>query len=179
MVLAFMLTIGGSLIYFNSRTRHQTDFISEFVEIILLILYLLLLVINIVWSFNKYKRKKKHIVFFPVFIGILMLSFVLIIKKDIYNEFNKPTLVKAYYDGDYNGVSIDFKKDGTYIIDDFLIGFNHYEYGYYRIERDTILLDYNETGLRQLIFKKKGADIFLTQNELSFELRIIEDDRRK
>lgn len=125
------------------------------------------------------KKRKKHIVFLPIFIGILIISFVFIAKRDIYQEFNKSSLIKVYYDGDYNEVSVDFKQDGTYIIDDFSIGFNHYEYGYYRIEGDTISLNYNETGLYQLIFKKKGVDIFLIQNEPSFELRIIEDNRKK
>lgn len=173
------MPVGIGLIYYADRSWYRSDFISDFIEMILSILYLLLLIISIIWSFNEYKKRKKHIAFLPIFIGILMISFVFIVKRDIYQEFNKSSLIKVYYDGDYNGVSVDFKQDSTYIIDDFSIGFNHYEYGYYRIEGDTISLDYNEAGLHQLIFKKKGDDIFLIQNEPSFELKITEDNRKK
>lgn len=73
-------------------------------------------------------------------IGITALILGLAISWRITNNFNKPTLVKIFYDGDFNGTAIDFKKDGTYIFDNFCTGSN-YEYGSYEIRGDDIELD--------------------------------------
>lgn len=175
-----MFAVGIGLIYYADRSWYRSDFISDFVEIILSILYLLLLIISVVWSFNEYKKRKKRIVFLPIFIGILIISFVFIVKRDIYQEFNKSSLIKVYYDGDYNGVSVDFKQDGTYIINNYVIGFNEYEYGNYTIKDDSIFLKANEIGLQKLVFQKKADQIFLIDNDKAFlEFRIVEDNRKK
>lgn len=175
-----MFIIGGSLIYFAYRSKYQEDLVFGFIEIILSLFYLILLIINLVWAFSFYGEKKKHIVFLPILIGILMILPILIIKKNIRQEFNKPTLLRGYYDGDFNGVSIDFKEDKTYIINNYVIGFNEYEYGIYTIKNDSIFLDVNETGLQKLIFKKKENEIFLIDNNKPYlEFRITEDNRKK
>lgn len=58
--------------------------------------------------------------------------------------FNKQTLVRAYYGGYFNGTSIDFKTDGTYIFDNFAIGFSDYVHGNYKINGQLITLDKKE-----------------------------------
>ncbi|MEM6297605.1 MAG: hypothetical protein AAF740_02845 [Bacteroidota bacterium] len=57
--------------------------------------------------------------------------------------FEKPTLLRYYYDGDYNGTALDFKDDGTYIFEDMAIGFVDYSFGTYEISGDTIKLKEN------------------------------------
>lgn len=124
-----MFIIGGSLIYFAYRSKYQEDFVFGFIEVALSVFYFILLIINLVWAFSFYDEKKKRTIFLPILIGALMILPVLIIKKNIHLEFNKSTLLRVHYNEDFNGVSVDFKQGGTYIIDEFSIGFNHYEYG--------------------------------------------------
>lgn len=60
----------------------------------------------------------------------------------INRDFNKPSLIEAFYDGGFNGVGLDFKKNGTYIFDNFCM-WSDYKYGTYNINGDIIELDDN------------------------------------
>ena len=90
-----------------------------------------------------YKKQKRVKYLTTSIIGGISLITILGISWSINKNFNKPTLVKVFYDGDFNGTGIDFKKDGTYIFDNFCLGSN-YEYGTYQINGDEIKLDRNE-----------------------------------
>lgn len=60
------------------------------------------------------------------------------------SDLNKPTLVRVFYDGDFNGTGIDFKTDGTYIFDNSAIGLSDYTVGTYEIKGQIITLDKTE-----------------------------------
>ncbi|MCD4792491.1 MAG: hypothetical protein K8R54_04600 [Bacteroidales bacterium] len=77
-------------------------------------------------------------------IGLVFVAIILTLNLSIKSTFDKPTLLKIFYDGDFNGTGIDFKTDGTYIFDNSAIGLNEYEYGTYKIEGDLITLDKNK-----------------------------------
>ena len=62
----------------------------------------------------------------------------------INKNFDKPTLIRIYYDGDFNGTGIDFKTDGTYIFDNSAIGMSDYQYGTFTIKGNEITLDKSE-----------------------------------
>ena len=93
--------------------------------------------------------------------------------------FKKPTLLKVYYDGDFNGTGIDFKTEGTYIFDNSAIGLSDYYYGEYTITGDLITMDKDQidniSGLKYLKIKeKKIAYKDSTKNEL-YLFRVDED----
>jgi len=98
------------------------------------------------------------------------------INWSINNDFNKQTLVKVFYNGDFNGTGIDFKKDGTYIFDNFCLGSN-YEYGTYQINGDYIELDRNEIDH---VIKSKWLKIVLQtvscQDEIKEENYVFQID---
>ncbi len=77
-------------------------------------------------------------------LGVLFIGLITGLNWKNKSEFNKPTLIRAYYDGDFNGTSIDFKTDGTYIFDNHSIGLSEYVYGKYKINGQSISLDRNE-----------------------------------
>ncbi|MBX3162891.1 MAG: hypothetical protein KF900_00265 [Bacteroidetes bacterium] len=113
----------------------------------------------------------------------------------INNNFNKPTLLKVFYDGDYNGTGIDFKTDGTYIFDNSAIGLSDYSYGTYKIDGNKIIMDKdtidNLTNLKYLEIRDKQivegkAELYLVQVdrlgnviERSDEYRVTIDNRKK
>ena len=53
-------------------------------------------------------------------------------------------MIRGYYDGDYNGSGIDFKKDGTYILENHAMGFSDFFFGFYEIEENIITFDKND-----------------------------------
>jgi hypothetical protein len=113
----------------------------------------------------------------------------------INNDFNKPTLLRVYYDGDYNGTSIDFKTDGTYIFDNSAIGISSYFYGTYEIngnkitmDKDTIdnLMNLKYLEIRDKQFEERESGVYLYQVDssgnlikYSDEYRVTIDNRKK
>jgi Leucine-rich repeat (LRR) protein len=113
----------------------------------------------------------------------------------INNNFNKPTLLRVYYDGDYNGTSIDFKTDETYIFDNSAIGLSSYFYGTYKINGNKITMDKdtidNLTNLKYLEIRDKQIEemesgMYLYQVDSSGNLikhsdkyRVIIDNRKE
>ena len=141
------------------------------------------------------QNQKKRFLIGPI-LGLIFCALILVIKWKNNAEFNKPTLVRAYYDGDFNGTSIDLKTDGTYIFDNHAIGFSDYVYGNYKIDDKFISLDRNEingvikTDLLEIKnFTENGVD-FMTGTyilqiepngnviERATKFRIVEDNRK-
>ncbi|WP_205318036.1 hypothetical protein [Kordia sp. SMS9] len=130
-------------------------------------------------------------------IGIAFIAVIAGLNWKNNAEFNKQTLVRAYYDGDFNGTSIDFKEDGTYIFDNQAIGFSTYVYGNYKINGQSIRLERSEidnvikTDLLEIknivengIDHLAGTYIFQIEpngNELKLatKFRVVEDNRKK
>jgi hypothetical protein len=110
------------------------------------------------WSINKdlkqFKLTKKNRFLTGTIIGIIFFSIIIGINWKNNSYFNKPTLIRGYYDGDYNGSGIDFKKDGTYILENHAMGFSDFFFGFYEIEENIITLD------------KKDIDNVIKSNKL-------------
>ena len=101
-----------------------------------------------IWSirkdFKKYKATKNKRFWIGGIIGIIFIIIILGLNIKNNAEFNKPTLIRVYYNGDFNGTGIDFKTDGTYIFDNSAIGFSDYVHGNYKINGQLITLDKKE-----------------------------------
>ena len=86
---------------------------------------------------------KKRFLIAPI-LGLIFWGLIFGIQWKNNSEFNKPTLLRVYYDGDFNGTSIDFKTDGTYLFENFSIGYSTYIYGNYKLNGAFITLDKKE-----------------------------------
>ena len=97
------------------------------------------------WSINKdlkqYKLTKNKWFLSGTILGIIFFIITIGINWKNNSYFNKPTLIRGYYDGDFNGSGIDFKKDGTYILENHAMGFSDFFFGFYEIEENIITLD--------------------------------------
>ncbi len=137
------MIIGSLMIYMAFRSEYESSFLDVFFILGLIFLGVILFSLTINKEISAFKKEKvlRNFTFTLIFLACIAVA---IFKADqVKDNFNKPTLLKVYYDGDYNGTAIDFKTDGTFIFDNNCIGFNWYMYGNYTITDNKIFLDKN------------------------------------
>lgn len=192
--LLLILLIGGLLIYFAFQSQFKTFFFDSIIELGLILLGLSISIWTLVTDIKNY-RTNRQLKTFALTILCLTFAFIIAtfhIRTQI--NFNKPTLLKVFYDGDFNGTGIDFKTDGTYIFDNSAIGLSDYFYGTYKIEDDRITMDKDQfdnlTNLKYLEIREKktennATDLYLYQIDSlgnlidnSNEFRVTIDNRK-
>lgn len=136
-----ILTIGLLLVKITYQFKYST-FVFDFIVFgILSIIGLIFLIWSLFTDLKQFRTDKKLLSLIPLGLGIVFTSIIWIYNFQINANFNKPTLLRIFYDGDFNGTGIDFKTDGTYIFDNSAIGQNDYLYGEYKISGNRIILD--------------------------------------
>lgn len=92
--------------------------------------------------------------FLPTLTGIIFIGIIVSITYFHVKKQNAPSLLIAFYDGGYNGFSIDLKENGNYIMGNgSTLGGNNF-YGTYTISDSIITLD------------KSNIDNVITTNKL-------------
>lgn len=123
---------------------YSSRFESSFFDLLELILSIIIIFPIWLWAFYEYsearniRQKRQNGV--AILVGGVLLAIAITIYSYTNYQFNKPTLVKVFYDGDYNGIAIDFKTDGTFITDEFAVFASTHSYGEYSIENNKIVL---------------------------------------
>jgi len=135
--------VGSMLIYLAWLSKHRTIFFNEAAFAIGALLGCLLLIRTARKDLRTFRAKGGVFSFATTIAATLLALMIIGMKWRIHNDFNKPSLLQVFYDGDYNGTSIDFKKDGTYIFDNAAIGLSSFLYGTYTIRGNRIVLDKN------------------------------------
>jgi len=102
---------------------------------------LLVFAITVYKDIFDYLKTKKGISFIPTFTGLFFLLVILGLNLYINNKTTSATIIKAFYDGDYNGFSIDLKENGEYIMENGSAMGATYYYGMYSMKDSTITLD--------------------------------------
>ena len=157
--LILILLVGGYLTYLTYSFQFQTFFGDAVIWFLLIAVGVFIFLWTIFKDFKVYKIENHIQSFALTFLCLTFISTILILEFKIQRNFDKPTLLKVYYDGDYNGTAIDFKKDGTYIFENSAIGLNSYSYGTYEINRNKITLDRDQidnlTNLKHLKIDEK------------------------
>lgn len=169
--LVLILVLGVYLTYLTYKSKYGVSISDAVISGGLIILAAILVLWTIATDVTLYKVQKKVQSFALTSICFIFLTVILILQIRITNYFNKPTLLKVYYNGDFNGTAIDFKTDGTYIFDNSSIGFSDYYYGLYQIYGSKITLDRdtidNLTNLKYLELREKKIEYETeTKNEL-------------
>lgn len=191
-----LIIIGAYLIYQFYQLKFSSFLWREFLLGIVIFIGLSFWIWLSFKDFKLYKSTRKRRFLIGPILGAIFSGLIIGISLKNKSEFNKPTLVRAYYDGDFNGTSIDFKTDGTYIFDNHAIGFSEYVYGKYKINGQSIKLDRNEIEnvikTDQLEIKEiakdgidylAGAYIFQIETngneiERATKFRVVEDNRK-
>jgi|SRR5690554_198911 len=195
--LILILFVGGYLTYLTYSFQFQSFFGDAIIWFLLIVVGFLIFIWTILKDFKVYKVDKRIQNFALTFLCLTFISTILILEFKIQRTFNKPTLIKVFYDGDYNGTAIDFKKDGTFIFDNSAIGLNDYTYGTYEINGNKITLDRDQidniTNLKHLKIEEKQInyqdgtkkELYLFQVDTDgklidrgFEYRVTIDNRK-
>jgi hypothetical protein len=188
--LILILLWGGYFMYLTYLTRYQTFFFESIIWGGLISIGLLLFIWTIIKDIGLFKLKRQAQSFSLTILILIFLISILSLRSFINRNFNKPTLLRVYYDGDYNGSGIDFKTDGSYIFDNSAIGVSDFYYGTYQINGNRITLDKdtieNLTQLRYLeIQEDSKPDMYLLNISESgiligtHKFRIIVDNRAR
>ena len=160
--LILIFLVGGLLINLTYKSQFRIFFGDAIFWFFLIIVGLAVLIWTLIIDIKLYKSGKKLHNFTLTFLCTIFSGIILGLEIKIQNNFNKPTLLKVFYDGDYNGAAIDFKKNGTYIFDNCAIGLCDYTYGEYKINGNNITLDKdnigNITNLKHLEIKEKQIE---------------------
>ena len=169
--LILIFLVGGFLTYLTYKSKYQTFFFEAIIWGGLILVGLIIFLWTIIKDFQQFKTERRLVNFALTFLTLLFTIIILTIEVKNKNDFNKQTLLKVFYDGDYNGTGIDFKTDGTYIFDNSAIGLSDYTYGTYEIKGNKLTLDRNKidnlTELKYLELKEKAIDY---QNVVKKEL---------
>ena len=139
-----ILVIGIVLVRMTVQFKYSSFMFDLIFFGILVIIGLIFLIWSVFSDLKKFRIHKKMYRLIPITLGVIFTTVILIWNMQINSNFNKPTLIRIFYDGDFNGTGIDFKTDGTYIFDNSSIGMSDYQYGTYEIEGNEITLDKSE-----------------------------------
>lgn len=159
-----------------------------------------------IWTIRKDRKEfntsRKLTSYLPTFIGLLFIltNITLLYYQD--KKRNSPTLISGFYDGGYNGFSVDFKTDGNYVMANGSGLGQSYFYGTYSLKDSIITIDKsnidnciktNKLVIRtENYYQKDSIDLLKSNanyimqvdnngNEIDneFRFRVTEDNRNK
>lgn len=136
-----ILTIGVLLVKMTTQFKHSSFMFDLIIFGILSLIGIIIFIWSLFIDLKKFRNERKIFSLLPLGVGIIFTAIIWILNVRINSSFEKPTLVRVFYNGDFNGTGIDFKTDGTYIFDNSAIGMSNYLYGTYEISGNTIILD--------------------------------------
>ena len=139
-----VLAAGIMLFKMTCQFEYSTFIFDLFFFDIIVLFGAAILIWSIMTDLKQFRIERRIIQLLPFFIGLSFTLLICLKTWQINSTFDKPTLLRVYYDGDFNGTRIDFKSDGTYIFDNSAIGLSDFSYGTYRIIDNQILLDKSE-----------------------------------
>jgi hypothetical protein len=157
-----ILTVGLLLVKMTYQFKYSTFMFDLIIFGGLSIIGLIFLIWSLLTDLKHFRAKKEIFSLIPIGLAITFTAIIWIWNVQINSNFDKPTLVRIFYDGDFNGTGIDFKADGTYIFDNSAIGLSDYVYGKYEINGNRIVLD------------KNNLDNVVVTNQLVIRPKVIE-----
>ena len=196
-----LLIIFGTWFTYKLYQTAQNDFFLDGI-ILLVIVFVGLLIF--IWTISKdrkeFKASQKLTSYLPTSIGLLFIltNVSLFYYQD--SKTNSPTLISGFYDGGYNGFSVDFKIDGNYVMANGSGLGQSYFYGTYTLQDSIITIDKSSINncikTNKLVIRTEGyyqkdsVDLikskanYITQiddkgNEIDreFRFRVTEDNR--
>lgn len=162
-----ILSIGLLLVKMTYQFKYSAFLFDLILFGALSIIGLIFLIWSLFTDLKQFRSKKKILSLFPLGLGIVFTVIIWIWNFQIIADFDKPTLVRIFYDGDFNGTGIDFKRDGTYIFDNSAIGLSDYIFGEYDISGNRIILD------------KSNLDNVVVTSQLEIRPKTIENSERQ
>ena len=179
------IIFGFILLYYTWQTKYKCGLLDAFLWLGLILFGSIFFIISIIKDYKQYREEKvlRNFAVTFTFIGFVLLATGIALKID--HDFNKPSFVKAYYDGDFNGAGIDLKTDSTSIGEDSAIGFSNYTYGEYSISNNIITINEGSGITKRFVIKKDNLEFYLAETDSSgtetdgyIKYTIIKDNRK-
>jgi len=154
---------------YQSLSFIDDDIIGGFSSIWYGLLKLILLVIGIYSIFSFFKSKKTVYVV-TTLIPLFTLIAILFISMKIEERDSSPKILRAYYGGDLNGLTLILRENETYEFGDYGFLGGTINFGEYHIVNDTIYLseEFPLGEYRKIVGNKlliRDGIIFLKQDE--------------
>jgi hypothetical protein len=131
-------------------------------------LFIIAFSINLILDYQDFKSLKSKFAFSSTLLGIILYMVLVSFyeyKKQPLKKFNKMAFT---YKSAINGTTINLKKDGTFVVDDFSNMGGVYYYGDY-IQKDSLLYlkNFNKVGfpISEFYFNKQDSVIYEIKNK--------------
>lgn len=165
-----ILTITGTFFSYKLVKSSEDDFLFDgFMFLIIAVVGLSLLIRTIFKDYKEYSLTKQLTSYFPTFTGLFFIGLILCINFYQDRKINAETLLSGYYDGGFNGFSIDFKANGNYIMANGSGLGQVYFYGTYTIKDSVITIDKStiDNVITSNRFVVRNAQYFLPLNTVN------------
>ena len=131
-------------IYKEFYNIYEEEFIFDF-EILFFIgvLFIVFFIITIYRGIKNFRIANRPFELLPMFLGLIFVFVFLGILYKNERIDSSPIVLRANYDGDINGFSLEFRKDGTYKFCNYSVLGGKYFRGKYLMKDSIITLDRN------------------------------------
>lgn len=142
------------------------------IQFVVGILFLIFFSITAYTSIKYYKRNRKYYELIPSLFGLVFIFCFFYMRNKYQKIDSSPIVLRANYDGDINGFTLEFRKDSTYKFFNYSVFGGKYLRGKYLIKDSIIILDKkeidnvvktNQLAIRKMSENYKGSDYKIVQ----------------
>lgn len=139
-----MILSGLYYLYFTYVNANEFFIFDGFVYFVLILVFFIFFGFTLKNNLIRYHKDKSMKNFIPTFIGGFIIFEVLVVNFYLWYRDSSEVILQANYDGDINGYSFEFRKDGSYLFENgSVLGRSQFR-GKYKIKDSLIFLDKNE-----------------------------------
>ena len=167
------LFLFGYLFIRNFIISYEEEFIFDF-EILFFIgvLFIVFFIITIYRGIKNFRIANRPFELLPMFLGLIFVFVFLGILYKNERIDSSPIVLRANYDGDINGFSLEFRKDGTYKFCNYSVLGGKYFRGKYLMKDSNITLDRN--NIDDVIKSNQLAIRKISENYKGREYKIVQ-----
>ncbi len=167
------LFLFGYLFIRNFIISYEEEFIFDF-EILFFIgvLFIVFFIITIYRGIKNFRIVNRPFELLPMFLGLIFVFvfFGILYKNERIDS--SPIVLRANYDGDINGFSLEFREDGTYKFFNYSVLGGKYFRGKYLLKDSIITLDRN--NIDDVIKSNQLAIRKISENYKGREYKIVQ-----
>ena len=136
-----LILLSASIILIEYNERNSTFFLAWVLMLVLFLFFALVLIYSFIRSYKSRIINPRILRYLPFVIGLLMIPVFLLTSKYLKNGGFKSVVLKASYDGEYNGINLTLYKDNTFqLLNSGPFGGNYIR-GKYKYTQDTLYIE--------------------------------------
>lgn len=148
-LLAIVIGVAYFINRFILSGAHQEMAFDNYVLYFLYGVYGLLCIPVIRRDIKDYKGKKRLTVFTPSLIALAIVFSFVCSSKSVRDLDKSPVVFTAYGMSDFNGMNIQFRRDGTYKLTEWVMFMAEFHRGGYRIDNDSLVTLINKEYIEE------------------------------